>query len=109
MPDGPDDQNEVVDLLGAEITQDQVSRERKNRPDSRINYFTLLITGIVFMLIVAWFDFVQTAFYFWYNRKAMEAQVGEVGPAGVFWFCVLGTALGLLLIWGLILTQKYFK
>lgn len=63
-----------------------------------INYKSLLITGILFMLIVSWFDFVQTAFYSWYKPDVV-AQ--DVGPAGVFWFCVLATLLGTLLIFGI--------
>jgi hypothetical protein len=94
--DAPEDLSDLAvaeeaAVLGVETTQTY---------GFRINYKSLVITGIVFMLIVAWFDFVQTAFYFWYRPNIDPT---DIGPAGVFWFCLFATILGGLIILALTL------
>jgi hypothetical protein len=88
--DVPEEVGQLVDDIG-------MVRYHHSKKSNKFNfsYATLIITGIVFMLVVSWFDFLQTSFYFWYKPGIDNS---DVGPAGVFWFCVMATLLGILII-----------
>lgn len=49
---------ETEELLGGAILN-------KNNNKFRINIITIIISAIIFICILIWFDFIQTAFFIW--------------------------------------------
>jgi hypothetical protein len=48
-------------LLGIKTAADSATKSRDQRP--KINLVTIVISALIFLAILAWFDFIQTAFY----------------------------------------------
>jgi hypothetical protein len=84
-----DTEAEAEVLLGME-TAEIVSNKK-----FQVNISTILISAIIFLAILAWFDFIQTAFYTWLSP---ETQL-EVVPASVrLWYAILVTIIVIILV-----------
>jgi hypothetical protein len=61
----------------------------------RVNISTILISALIFLVILAWFDFIQTAFYLWLIPQAQTDLI----PASVkLWYAILKTVIIFILI-----------
>ena len=63
---------------------------------SNINVIAILISALIFLAILSWFDFIQVAFYSYMNPEIMKEEL----PASTkFWLAVLITFLvGMMII-----------
>lgn len=60
-----------------------------------INVSTIIISALLFLLILSWFDFMQTAFYTW----LAPGSVDELVPPSVkLWYAILLTIFIIMLI-----------
>lgn len=76
-------------VLGMEATE--LSSDKR----FRVNISTILISAFIFLAILAWFDFIQTAFYLYFVPQAENDLI----PASVkFWYAILVTIIILILI-----------
>ena len=83
----PDLQAEVA--LGMENSE--LSADRR----FRVNISTILISALIFLSILAWFDFIQTAFYLWLLPQAQTDLI----PASVkLWYAIMITIVIIILI-----------
>ena len=80
------------DVLGAGVVSGVL--DRKLDPDDkehfRFNIATIIMSTLIFLAILAWFDFMQTAFYEWLQP---ETQVDSPSPASKFYYALLATAV----------------
>lgn len=83
----PEVESEIA--LGMEATE--LSSDNR----FRVNISTILISALIFLAILAWFDFIQTAFYLWLVPQAEN----ELIPASVkLWYAILITIVIVMLI-----------
>lgn len=69
----------------------------------RINLATIMISALIFLVILAWFDLIQTAFYDW---LAPEMSSDTVSPAIKLWYALAVSLIILILIY---LIYYYFR
>lgn len=82
-------------LLGMEAAE-LASQKRKRPHKFRINLATILISAFIFLAILAWFEFIQTAFYEYLYPSASSE---EIVPSYVkFWYCLLISGLVIVLV-----------
>jgi hypothetical protein len=107
-------QSEASVALGVENSELAAQRRKeegeKGRPGSesndtrfRINIATIMISALIFLAILAWFDLMQTAFYDW---LAPEMARDTVSPAIKLWYALAVTLIILMLIY---LIYYYFR
>lgn len=76
-------------ILGIEAT------ELSSNKRFRVNISTILISALIFLAVLAWFDFIQTAFYLYLLPDAENDLI----PASVkFWYAILITIIILILV-----------
>jgi len=83
---------EIEELLGMEATE--ISSEKR---DSRmvVNLSTIIISALIFLTILSWFDLMQTVFYVW----TYPQFISETVPPDVkFWYAILVTSIVLILV-----------
>jgi hypothetical protein len=76
-------------LLGMEVTE--LSQEKR----FRINLATIIISALIFLAILAWFDFIQTTFYLWLTP---ETQVDGIPSSAKLWYALFITIIVIILI-----------
>lgn len=54
----------------------------------KFNLSTMIISALVFLAILAWFDFMQTTFYTWLQPDIMKE---EISAANKFYYAILAT------------------
>ncbi|CAH6419646.1 Hypothetical protein HVR_LOCUS720 [uncultured virus] len=75
--------------LGMEVSE--ISRDNR----FRINISTIIISALLFLMILAWFDFIQTSFYSW---VLPESQVDIIPASAKFWYAIVITAFIIIMI-----------
>lgn len=61
----------------------------------QVNISTIIISALLFLVILAWFDFMQTTFYLWLD----PSSASEFVPSSVkLWYALFVTVLVLILI-----------
>lgn len=87
---GPDEDEIVLGMAATELS---------SRPENKkfqINIFTITISALIFLAILAWFDFIQTAFYSW----MVPNTTNDLIPASVkLWYALLLTIVIIILVW----------
>lgn len=75
-----------------------IAVEQDEFADSRfkINVSTILISALLFLLVLAWFDFIQSAFYSWLSP---EFIFEDIPPAVKLWYAILATVFILILVY----------
>lgn len=66
-------------------------------PGFRINFFTIIISALIFLVILAWFDFIQSAFYSVLFSDS-DYEFDLIPPNYKFLYALLITGLVLLII-----------
>lgn len=60
-----------------------------------VNVSTILISALLFLMILAWFDFMQTTFYIWLAPE----DTNDFIPSSVkFWYAIFITVFVLILV-----------
>ena len=83
----------LEELYGMEVANMQA---KKKEGKFKINVETIIISALIFLAILAWFDYIQTAFYFWAQP---EEQKGEITPSTKFWYAIFITILVIILVY----------
>lgn len=76
-------------LLGMETSEIDLERKIK------IEVSTIFISALIFLAILAWFDFMQTTTFVWLSPQTQEDQVS---PAVKFWYAILVTIVVIILV-----------
>lgn len=79
MPDFDIEAQEGEALLGMEVAEVK---------GLRINMSGIIVSALVFLAILAWFDFMQTAFFVWLSPDNTQ---DIVSPAVKLWYAVFTT------------------
>lgn len=91
---------EEEELLG--IATAELAAERS----FRINIATIIISALIFLVILAWFDFIQTAFYAW----TFPASIEQTIPADVkLWYALVITIVIIILVYLILYHSKSLK
>jgi len=85
------------DLIGpeSEISLGMEVGELEAQKGFIINISTILISALLFLMILAWFDFMQTTFYSWLSP---ETQDEFVSSAVKLWYALLVTMVVVILV-----------
>lgn len=73
-------------IIGSALLDEQV----KNNKRFQFNVATIIMSALIFLAILAWFDFMQTTFYSW---LAPDSQVGNPSPAIKLYYALLATGV----------------
>ena len=83
-------------LLGSQADKaTKASKASKTLEDAkrfRYNITTILISALLFLMILAWFDFMQTAFYEYFD------QVRDIPASSKFGYALMATIVVLVLV-----------
>ena len=79
----------------AEIALGMEATELSSDKRFRVNISTILMSALIFLAILAWFDFMQAAFYNWFLP---ETQTDLVPPSVKLWYAIFTTIIILILI-----------
>ena len=96
-----------VVIMGME--GEMLAEEKSARHDRsiKINILTILISGILFLLILAWFDFLQTAFYAICNPELDPSVYTSVPLRTKFWYAIFATIFILSLVMLLVIANRH--
>lgn len=83
---------ESESLLGMEVGELEINQDIK----FRFNIATIIISAIIFLAILAWFDFMQTTFYVWLSPEVTDQLVA---PSVKFWYAILITFMVIILVY----------
>lgn len=61
----------------------------------KVNISTIIISALLFLMILAWFDFIQTSFYSWI---VPNAQFDVIPSSAKLWYAILITFIILFMI-----------
>lgn len=70
-----------------------VDQRKKRKAGFHVNIATIIISGLLFLFILAWFDFIQSAFYAWCNPDLDVANFSSVPLTTKFWYALIATVL----------------
>ena len=87
---GPD-----IDLDRDAIALGMEATELSNDKRYRVNLSTIIISALIFLAILAWFDFMQGTFYTWLSP---QTQTDQVASSVKFWYAVLVTIIVMILV-----------
>lgn len=59
----------------------------------RINLYTIFISALIFLAILAWVDFIQTTFYTWLSPNSTDSIDSTVTTEMKLWYAILITFL----------------
>ena len=79
----------------AEIALGMEATELSSDKRFRVNISTILISALIFLAILSWFDFMQSAFYSWFLP---ETQIDLVPPSVKLWYAIFTTIIIFILI-----------
>jgi magnesium-transporting ATPase (P-type) len=82
-------QDEAETILGIETTQ--LNQNKK----FQINISTIIISALIFLAILAWFDFIQTTFYLW---LIPDDQIDGIPSSAKLWYALFITVIIIILI-----------
>lgn len=87
----------LLGIESANITEELEPRNKKLTPDIRfkINLSTIIISALIFLMILAWFDFMQTTFFSWINPVENPF---DVTPSSKLWYAVLVSVVVIVLV-----------
>lgn len=83
------------DLVADDIALGAALTELESGEKFFVNIKTIIISAIIFLLILAWFDTIQTAFYYWLDP---EGSSDLIDPQIKFYYAIFITIFGLSLI-----------
>lgn len=88
----------TVTSAGGFLTEESALNNSKR---FRFNLSTIIMSALIFLAILSWFDFMQTTFYTWLQPTTQE---GYPTPANKFYYALLATGVvavlcGLLIIY----------
>ena len=81
--------NEEEEVLGMGISELAANK-------FKINMTTIIISALIFLIILAWFDFIQTVFYAWTFPKSLEEAIP---PDIKLWYAIFITIFILILVY----------
>ena len=94
-PDIDLDRDLVEPNIEAEVALGMENSELSTDNRFRVNISTILISALIFLSILAWFDFIQTAFYLWLLPQAQTDLI----PASVkLWYAIMITIVIMIMI-----------
>ena len=79
-------------LLGMGVGELEIDENTK----FRFNIATIMISAFIFLAILAWFDFMQTAFYVWLSPEVTDQLVA---PSVKLWYAILITFMVIILVY----------
>ena len=83
------------DLIDSDVALGMQATEMSSDSRFRVNISTILISAFIFLAILAWFDFIQTAFYSWTDPTVQS----DVIPAtSKLWYAILITIIIFILV-----------
>jgi hypothetical protein len=94
-PDFDLDRDIINPEFEAEIALGMEASELSSDRKFIVNISTILISALIFLAILAWFDFIQTAFFVWLSPDNTQEIIS---PAIKFWYAILATIISLLLV-----------
>lgn len=81
-------------VVGAALTNEEELQQKRAGPkkgrEFTINVSIIIMSTVVFLAILAWFDFMQTTFYTWLQP---ETQVDFPTPANKLYYALLSTGV----------------
>lgn len=83
------------DLIQPEVGLGIQATELSTDIRFQINLSTILMSALIFLAILAWFDFIQTTFYTWLTP---ETQEGTTPPSVTLWYALLITGIVMILV-----------
>lgn len=83
----------IIPEMDAEIALGMQVSELGGATDKRftVNIFTIVLSAIIFLIILAWFDFIQTAFY---DYILPSVNFDTIPPSAKLWYAILLTIFG---------------
>lgn len=88
--------------LGMETSEIATDKRLKFDKRFKVNIITIIISALLFLMILAWFDFIQTAFFSWLSPSGG----GDIVPASVkLWYAFLASIIVIIIV---ILIFYYF-
>lgn len=86
-------------LLGMEAGElaSEAEAQKRGGTENRfqVNLATILISALIFLAILAWFDFIQTTFFVWLSPEVIE---DTVPPSVKFWYAILCSIVVIILV-----------
>lgn len=83
------------DITSPEIALGMEATELSSDKRYRVNLSTIIMSALIFLAILAWFDFLQTAFYTWLSP---QTQTDQVAASVKLWYAFLVTILVFILV-----------
>lgn len=93
------------DLIGGMVVQGN-AQDRKKDTQFRYNLATIVISAVLFLAILAWYDFIQTAFYTWLEP---ESQTDQPSFLNKFYYALLATGFSVAITLLIIFYPKLAK
>jgi hypothetical protein len=95
-PDVDLDRDLTAEALGAELGREAAERSQDKGVAFRVNLATIAISAFVFLIILAWFDFIQTAFFVYLDPDSEESMIPS--PVKLWYACLLTGLCSILVI-----------
>lgn len=83
------------DLIEPEVLFGMETAKLSKNKKFHINISTILISALIFLVILAWFDFVQATFYEWADPRT---QIDNLPSHVKLWYAILITTIVIILI-----------
>lgn len=77
-PDIDLDRDIINPEIEAEIALGMQATEMSSDKRFRVNISTILISALIFLAILAWFDFMQTAFFVWLSPDNTQEIISQL-------------------------------
>lgn len=84
-------EGEAEIILGMEAGELDIEHEH----EFKVELSTLIISALIFLGVLAWFDFMQTGLFDWLSPST---QVNEVPSSVKFWYAILVTVVVVVLV-----------
>lgn len=94
-PDIDLDRDIIEPELESEVALGMAVTKMSSDNRFRVNISTILISALIFLVILAWFDFIQTAFYLW---LLPDAQTDLISASVKLWYALLITVVIIILV-----------
>lgn len=79
-------------LLGMQVGELEIDEDTR----FRFNIATIIISALIFLAILAWFDFMQTTIYIWLSPQVTDQFVA---PSVKLWYAFLITFVVIILVY----------
>ena len=88
-------ERDVSETLNPEVILGMEAGQMTSTSKFQINLSTIIISAIIFLATLAWFDFIQSSFYSWIDP---DTQIGVISPSSKLWYSILITFIVLALV-----------